>query len=227
MPTINDRVLREGLVMDGSAWWALAQGAWTTLWISGVAILLGVALGLGVALLRSAKIPVIGQVLTLYISIVRATPMVTLILFLFVAAPSLGFDLDRRVIAIAALTINTTAFNAEIWRAAFETFSREQIEAAKAAGMTKVVMMRRIMLPQMLVTALPGLVNEMSLLVKSSPAIAMVGLVDLTRVTNRIAAVTYEPVPPILAAGLLYLVIIGLLVRVQRLADKHAQRLAV
>ena len=61
------------------------------------------------------------------------------------------------------------------------------------------------MLPQMAITSLPALVNEMSLLVKSSPAIAMVGLVELTRVSYRIGAVTYEPLPPILAAGALYL----------------------
>lgn len=213
--------------MDKSAWASLLEGTWTTLWISGVSILIGVAVGLAVALMRGLRIPILSQILSFYISVARATPLVTLVLFLFVAMPSLGLDIDRRVIAIAALTINTTAFNAEIWRAALEFFPREQIEAAKAAGMTKGLMMRRIMLPQMLVTSLPGLVNEMSLLVKSSPAIAMVGLVDLTRVTNRIAAVTYEPLPPILAAGLIYLGLIGILVRMQRIADKYAQRLAM
>lgn len=213
--------------MDKSAWASLLEGTWTTLWISGVSILIGVAVGLAVALMRGLRIPILSQILSFYISVARATPLVTLVLFLFVAMPSLGLDIDRRVIAIAALTINTTAFNAEIWRAALESFPREQIEAAKAAGMTKGLMMRRIMLPQMLVTSLPGLVNEMSLLVKSSPAIAMVGLVDLTRVTNRIAAVTYEPLPPILAAGLIYLGLIGILVRMQRIADKYAQRLAM
>ena len=153
--------------------------------------------------------------------------MVTLVLFLFVAAPSLGWEVDPRLVAVAAMTINTTAFNAEIWRSAFATFPREQIEAAKAAGMTRSLMLRRIMLPQMLVTSLPGLVNEMSLLVKSSPAVAMVGIVDLTRVTNRIGAVTYEPLPPILAAGAMYLLIIGALVRLQRVADTRARRLAM
>jgi polar amino acid transport system permease protein len=213
--------------MDASFWSALLNGAWTTLWVSGLSIGLGVSMGLGVAMLRGARIPLIGQALTLYVSVVRATPLVTLVLFLFVAAPSLGWDIDRRVIAVAAMTINTTAFNAEIWRSSFATFPREQIEAAKAAGMTKGLMLRRIMLPQMLVTSLPNLVNEMSLLVKSSPAIAMVGLVDLTRVSYRIGAVTYEPLPPILAAGAMYLLIIGALVQLQRVADRHARRLAM
>lgn len=213
--------------MEGSDWFTLLHAAWTTVWISGISIILGVALGLVVAMLRAAKIPVVSQFLAVYVSLIRATPMVTLVLFLFVIAPSIGWEVDPRVVAIAAMTINTTAFNAEIWRGALASFSREQVEAAKAAGMTTGLTLRRIMLPQMMTTSLPGLVNEMSLLVKSSPAIAMIGIVDLTRVTNRIAAVTYDPLPPILAAGLLYILIIGGLVRFQRIADSRAKRLAM
>jgi polar amino acid transport system permease protein len=213
--------------MDSSDWITLLYAAWTTIWVSGISIVLGIILGLVVAMLRAAKIPVVSQALAVYVSLIRATPMVTLVLFLFVIAPSIGWEIDARVVAIAAMTINTTAFNAEIWRGALTSFSREQLEAAKAAGMTTGLTLRRIMLPQMLTTSLPGLVNEMSLLVKSSPAIAMIGIVDLTRVTNRIAAVTYDPLPPILAAGLLYILIIGGLVRFQRIADSRAKRLAM
>jgi polar amino acid transport system permease protein len=213
--------------MDSSDWITLLYAAWTTIWVSAISIVLGIILGLIVAMLRAAKIPILSQALAVYVSLIRATPMVTLVLFLFVIAPSLGWEIDARVVAIAAMTINTTAFNAEIWRGALTSFSREQLEAAKAAGMTTGLTLRRIMLPQMLTTSLPGLVNEMSLLVKSSPAIAMIGIVDLTRVTNRIAAVTYDPLPPILAAGLLYILIIGGLVRFQRIADSRAKRLAM
>lgn len=213
--------------MDLNAWFTLFEGAWKTVWISGLSIVIGVAAGLVVAILRNARIPVLNTVIYYYISIIRATPMVTLVLFLFVTAPYLPVDIPRWAIAVAAMTINTTAFNAEIWRSALATFSREQVEAAKAAGMTRAMMMRRIMLPQMVITSLPGLVNEMTLLVKSSPAMAMVGLADLTRATNRIAALTYKPLPPILAAAVLYIILIGALVRLQRIADKYAQRLAM
>jgi polar amino acid transport system permease protein len=213
--------------VDINAWIALLNGAWTTLWVSALSMLLGVPAGLAVAMLRGARIPVLGPVLSLYISVVRAIPMVTLVLFLFVAGSAFELDFDIRVVAVAALTINTTAFNAEIWRSAFANFPREQIEAARAAGMTKWLMLRRIQLPQMLITSLPNLVNEMSLLIKSSPAIAMVGLVDLTRVTIRIGAVTFDPLPPILAAWGIYVLMIGGLVRLQRAADRYARRLAM
>ncbi len=213
--------------MNGQAWLLLLEGAWTTLWISGVAIAIGVSAGLGIALLRMARIPFLEQLLVLYTSLARATPLVTLVLFIFLSAPMFGINLDRNSAAILALALNTTAFNAEIWRAAFISFSREQKEAALACGMTEGVFFRRIMLPQMLTSSLPGLVNEMSFLIKGSPAIAIIGIVDLTRVTNRIAAVTYDPLPPIIAAALLYMVIIGVLLKLQSIAEKKANRLAM
>ncbi|WP_353979977.1 amino acid ABC transporter permease [Salinicola endophyticus] len=213
--------------MNASAWHMLLEGAWTTLWISGVSIAMGVTAGLILALIRLAKVPLIDQLLVLYISLARATPLVTLALFIFLSAPTFGLQLDRNVAGILALTLNTTAFNAEIWRSAFRNFSREQREAAMATGMTPWITFRRIMLPQMVITSLPGLINEMSFLIKGSPAIAVIGIVDLTRVTNRISAVTYEPLPPILVACVLYMAIIGGLVWAQRVAERRANRLAV
>ena len=213
--------------MDSTAWSMLLNGAWVTLWISGVSIALGVTLGLIIALIRSAKIPFVHQLLGLYISIARATPLVTLVLFIFLTAPTLGINMDRAIAGILALTLNTTAFNAEIWRSAFNNFSNDQREAALAVGMTPGVYFRRIMLPQIVITSLPSLVNEMSFLIKGSPAIAVIGIVDLTRVTNRISAVTYEPLPPILAAGVLYMLIIAALVWFQRVAERKANRLAM
>ncbi|RWU19099.1 ABC transporter permease [Pseudomonas alkylphenolica] len=213
--------------MNGQAWLLLFEGAWTTLWISATAIAIGVVLGLAIALVRMAKVPFVDQLLVLYISLARATPLVTFVLFLFLSAPTFGINMNRNTAAIVAMTLNTAAFNAEIWRAAFLSFSREQKEAALACGMTSGVFFRRIMLPQMITTSLPGLVNEMSFLIKGSPAIAVIGIVDLTRVTNRIAAVTYDPLPPILAAALLYMLIISALLKLQAMAEKKANRLAM
>lgn len=212
--------------MDVMAWQLLIEGAWTTLWISGLAILCGVIIGLFIAFVRMMKLPVIDQLLVVYISLARATPLVTLVLFLFLSLPTVGINLDKTVAAIVALTLNTSAFNAEIWRNAFRNFPREQREAAESVGMRRWTWFRHIMLPQMWIESLPALVNEMSFLIKGSPAIAVIGVVDLTRVTNRISSVTYEPLSPILAAALLYIIIIGLLLRLQGLAERKAKRLA-
>ena len=213
--------------MDQAALLTLLAGAWTTAWISVLAIAAGVPLGLGLALLREARVPVVSQAIVLYVSLGRATPLVTLVLFIFFGAPALGLELDRYAAAFLTLVLNTAAFNAEVWRASLRGFPREQVEAARAGGMRRGLMFRRIMLPQMWITSLPGLINEMTFLIKASPAIAVIGVVDLTRATNRIAAVTYEPLPPILAAAILYMLGIGILVRLQRLFDARARRLAM
>lgn len=212
--------------MDSMAWQLLIEGAWTTLWISGLAIAFGVVTGLIIAFIRMMKIPVVDQILVIYISLARATPLVTLVLFLFLSLPTLGINMDKTLAAIVALTLNTSAFNAEIWRNAFRNFPRAQREAAESVGMRHWTYFRYIMLPQMWIESLPALVNEMSFLIKGSPAIAVIGVVDLTRVTNRISSVTYEPLSPILAAGLLYVVIIGLLLKLQSMAERKAKRLA-
>ena len=213
--------------MYAQTWKMLWDGACVTAWISGISIALGVVIGLGLALLRMARIPILDQILATWISLARSAPLVTLTLFIFLAAPGFGMTLDRELVAITALTINTSAFNAEIWRGAVQSFSKEQREAAQACGMSSSLMFRRIMLPQMVVASLPGLVNEMSFLIKGSPAVAIIGLVDLTRVTNRIAAVTYEPLPPMLAAAAIYMVMVALLIKVQAIAERRANRLAL
>ncbi|MFV0576800.1 MAG: amino acid ABC transporter permease [Vibrio sp.] len=211
--------------MDSYAWIQLAEGAWATAWICLVSIALGISIGLVIAIVRMMKLPFIDQLLGIYVSWARATPLVTLALFIFLTFPSFGIQLDKNISAILALTLNTAAFNAEIWRNAFMNFSRGQMEAAEAIGMQRVTYFRRIMFPQMVLVSLPALINEMSFLIKGSPAIAVIGVVDLTRVTNRIAAVTYEPLTPILCAAVVYMLIIGLLVKLQSYAEVKTQYL--
>lgn len=204
----------------------LLQGAWVTVWISLIAIAGGIPLGLLLGMARISRIPVISQIVTIYISIGRATPLVTLVLFIFIGLPTLGISVDRYTASILTLLLNTACFNAEIWRSVYQSFPRAQLEAAKAVGMTQPQYFRRIMFPQMAFAATPGLVNEATLLIKASPAVAVIGIVDLTRVTNRIAAQTYEPLPPIIIAGIIYVVIIAGMVRLQRRFERRAARFA-
>lgn len=212
--------------MTAGGFQMLLDGAWTTIWISLLAIVSGVPIGFVLSLIRVSRFPVLSQIVVLYVSLGRATPLVTLALFLFVTLPVFGVNIDKYTAGVVALTLNTASFNTEVWRSAYLAFPQSQIEAARAMGMTRALYFRRIMLPQMWYAALPSLVNEMTLLIKASPAIAVIGVVDLTRVTNRIAAQTYEPLPPILIAGVMYILFIGVLVRLQRHLEKRAERYA-
>jgi His/Glu/Gln/Arg/opine family amino acid ABC transporter permease subunit len=200
---------------------AFAQGAVVTVTLSFVGILLGLPIGLGLALIRWANVPVAAWVVTLYVSVLRATPLVTLLLLLFFALPNIGVPINPYSAAILALVMNTSAFNCEIWRAALINFPKDQYEAAQAVGMRAEQRFRRIVLPQIVRQSLPALVNEMSLLIKVTPVLAVVGVVDITRAAVRIGAETYEPLPPFLVAVAIYVPIVFALVSLQRWIERR------
>jgi His/Glu/Gln/Arg/opine family amino acid ABC transporter permease subunit len=195
---------------------SLLLGALTTVSLSLTGILLGIPLGLGLALVRWARLPVLRHMVIALVSVFRATPAVTTMLLFFFVLPTLGIPVNAVAAAILTLTINTAAFNSEIWRAALEEFPREQMEAAKSIGMRANQRFYRIVLPQIVRSCLPALVNEMTLLVKASPAIAVVGVVDITRAAARIGADTYEPLPPFLIAFVFYGAFVLVFVRLHR-----------
>jgi His/Glu/Gln/Arg/opine family amino acid ABC transporter permease subunit len=200
---------------------AFAQGAVVTVTLSFVGILLGLPIGLGLALIRWANVPAAAWVVTLYVSVLRATPLVTLLLLLFFALPNIGVPINPYSAAILALVMNTSAFNCEIWRAALMNFPKDQYEAAQAVGMRAEQRFRRIVLPQIVRQSLPALVNEMSLLIKVTPVLAVVGVVDITRAAVRIGAETYEPLPPFLVAVAIYVPIVFALVSLQRWIERR------
>ena len=205
-------------------YFSLLQGAAVTVSLSLIGILLGVPLGLALALVRWARVPVLSRAIAAYVSVLRATPLVTFTLLVFFALPNVGIPIDPVPAAIVALAMNTSAFNCEIWRAALADFPKTQLDAATAAGMTPGLAFRRIVFPQIWRVSLPGLVNEMTLLIKSSPAIAVTGIVDITRAAVRIGAQTYEPLPPFLVATVLYFIVILGFVRAQHLIESHMVR---
>jgi His/Glu/Gln/Arg/opine family amino acid ABC transporter permease subunit len=207
--------------MNGGDIAAIFQGAIVTVTLSLVGILIGLPIGLGLALLRWANVPLVAKVVTLYVSVLRATPLVTLLLLLFFALPNIGVPINPISAAILALVMNTSAFNCEVWRAALMNFPRDQYEAAKSVGMRAEQRFRRIVLPQIVRVSLPGLVNEMSLLIKVTPVLAVVGVVDITRAAVRIGAQTYEPLPPFLVAMALYAPIVFALVSLQRWIERR------
>jgi His/Glu/Gln/Arg/opine family amino acid ABC transporter permease subunit len=200
---------------------ALLAGAGNTIAISAIAIVLGSPLGLMLALIRWAKVPGLDRPVAVLVSLLRATPSVTLMLLVYFALPALGLELPRVGAAVATLALGSMAYNCEIWRGALLTFPKDQLDAAKALGMRRNLRLHHIVLPQLVRSALPALVNEMTLLIKVSPAIAVIGVTDVTRAAVRIGASTYQPVPPFTAALVIYLVIIGALVLAQRLFENH------
>jgi His/Glu/Gln/Arg/opine family amino acid ABC transporter permease subunit len=171
-------------------WVSLLQGAGITVLVSLLGIAIGLPLGLTLAVIRWLRVPVLARGVAIYVSMVRAAPAVTLALLIFFALPSAGLEIDPLPAGIATLAISTSAFDCEIFRGGLLAFPRDQVEAALAFGMPAMLRFRRIILPQVVRVVRPALINEMTLLIKASPAIAVTGTVDITRAAFRIGADT-------------------------------------
>ena len=213
--------------MTSGAFLTLLDGALVTLAACAAGVAIGMPLGLLFAVARWVDLRFFGRSVAIYVSVVRSTPVVTLALLVFFGLPSLGIEIGSTVAAIILLAVNTSAFNCEVWRSGLNTFQTDQIEAAKAFGMTSTQLFRRIIFPQLWRQCLPALINEVTMLIKSSPAIAVIGVVDITRAAIRVGAETYDPIPPMLAATLLYCVIIASTIVLQRvLENRHMRRVS-
>jgi His/Glu/Gln/Arg/opine family amino acid ABC transporter permease subunit len=205
---------------------ALAAGAANTVAISLLAIVIGTPLGLGLALIRWGRVPGLDPAVAVLVSLLRATPAVTLVLLVYFALPTVGFEVPRFAAGVATLTLGSMAYNCEIWRAALLALPLDQLDAARAFGMPRGLRLRLIVLPQIGRAALPALVNEMTLLIKVSPAVAVIGVTEVTRAAVRIGAATYNPIPPFLVALAIYLFVIGAFVAAQRMLERRAGQFA-
>lgn len=207
--------------MNAFDYWSIAQGALATVVLSVASIVAGVPLGLALALVRWARVPFLHRLVVAYVSLIRSCPAVTLTLLIFFALPQFGISLDPTPAAILALTISTAAFNCEIWRAALMNFPRDQYDAALAFAMPRSLRFRRIVMPQIWRASLPGLVNEMTLQIKSTPAVAVIGIVEITRAALRVGARTYDPLPPFVFALVIYGLIVFVLIKAQRMIERR------
>jgi len=199
----------------------LLNGLATTVTVSGAAIVAGIPLGLMIAAGRTSRNRILRFLCGVYASFVRAVPMVTFVMLIYFGLPALGIAFDPLPASVFALTLNTAAFNSEIWRAGIVDFPGGQIEAARAFGMTRRKAFWRIMFPQLWRRSLSPLANEMTLLIKASPAIAVIGVVDLSRKARQIAESTYEPLPPFLAAVAIYGAVLIVLVLAARALERR------
>ena len=203
--------------------WTVVQGAGVTILVSLASLAVGLPLGLGLALARWSRVPVLDPAAAVLVSLLRAIPAVTLVLLVYFALTDFGLSLTPFEAAVATLGLGTMAFTCEVLRGALLALDRDQLDAALSVGMGRVLRMRRVILPQVFRMALPGLVNEVTLLIKASPAVAVIGLVEATRAAVRIGAATYEPIPPLLLALALYVAIIACFVLLQRTLERRAR----
>jgi polar amino acid transport system permease protein len=182
----------------------MLDGSGITLQIFFITLALSLPLGLLVALARISGIRPLGFAMEVYIWLMRGTPLMLQLLFVYFALPMVGILLPDLAAALLAFTLNYAAYFAEIFRSGIQSIERGQYEAAKTLGMTYIQTMRRIIIPQMLKRVLPPISNETINLVKDTSLIYILAMNDLLRVARTIVQREFD-MTPFVIAGVFYL----------------------
>ena len=188
----------------------MLEGSGITLEIFCVTLALSLPLGLFVALGRLSHFRPLSRILEIYIWIMRGTPLMLQLLFVYFALPMVGILLPDIAAALLAFVLNYAAYFAEIFRSGIQAVPRGQFEAARALGMSAPLTMRRIVLPQVLRITLPPVSNETINLVKDTSLVYILAMNDLLRVARTIVQREFD-MTPFLIAGIFYLVMTAVL----------------
>lgn len=172
----------------------LAEGMLITLKLTFVSAFFGLILGMVIALFRLSSIKIFSWFSLLYITLFRGTPLLLQILFVYFALPTLleaygsTFVLDSFNAGVLALSLNSAAYLAEIYRAGILSIPKGQTEAARALGLSKHQTMMKVVIPQTYRRIIPPIVNELSALTKETSLVSVISLSELLYVTQRIGA---------------------------------------
>jgi polar amino acid transport system permease protein len=203
----------------------LIAGTGVTLQVFLLTYVIAVPLGLGLALIRISRFGVLSGIVNGYIWLMRGTPLMLQMLFIYFAlpfVPVIGVRLPDFPAAIVAFVLNYAAYFAEIFRAGIQSIDRGQYEGARVLGLSYPQTMRRIVLPQVLKRILPPMSNETITLVKDTSLIYVLAMNDLLRAARGIVQRDFTTTPFVVAAAFYLLMTLVLTLAFQRLERKYA-----
>lgn len=198
----------------------LMEGLGVTLMVSLCAIILGVTVGLFLTVLRMTDIGPLKILVRIYVSFMRGTPLLIQIFVIFYALAFTGLEIPAFQSGVIALSLNSGAFTSEILRGGLNAIPKGQYEAAEALGMSRFQILRRIIFPQVFRICIPQLTNEFIAVIKGSPLVSVITVVELTRTAQRFVSTTFQPIPIYLTAAAIYLIVISLLELVVQWQEK-------
>ena len=184
----------------------LIPGIKVTIPLTVLSFAVSLVLGLLLALVLVARIPVLKTIAFIYIWIFRGTPLIVQLFIIFFGLPGLGIMIEAFPAAVLAFGLNLAAYNAEVFRSAIDAIPTGQMEAAYMVGLTYPQAMTRIVLPQAFKIAFPSLFNNLISLLKDTSLASSITVVELFTSAQQIAARTYEPFALYCEAALIYLV---------------------
>ncbi len=181
----------------------LLKGLPITLSLTGLSGLIGVGIGLILALMKISKNKLFRWFALVYIDLFRGTPLLLQIMIVYYALP---LNIDAFSAAIIALSLNAAAYLAEIFRAGIESISRGQMEAALSVGMNYSQAMRYIIIPQTIRRIIPPTTNEIVALLKDTSLVMVIGLAEIVYKAKQIGSATANFLTPLMFAAILYLI---------------------
>ena len=201
-----------GLFLEGTA---------VTLGLTAVSSLLGIALGIAGACAFRSKHLWLRRLIAGYVEVIRNTPFIVQMFFLFFGLPSIGLRLSALQAAALAMTINLTAYAIEILRAGLEGVPPGQSEAGRSMGLSPLLIFGFIVLPQALANVYPALVGQITITMLESAVVSQIAVVDLTHVADYIQSRNFRSFETYLVITLIYLVLAVLMRRMMALAGRQ------
>lgn len=191
-------------------------------WSSGV--VLGIALGMLIAVAQVFGNRLVRAPLRVFIELIRSTPFLVQLFLLYYGGPSFGLSLDPIPAGILGLGVYGSVYFAEIFRSGFESVARGQLEAADCLGITRLQCIWRIQVPQMLVIILPALVNMITVLCKETAVLSIITIPELTMVLTGIGSETFAFVETLLMLCIGYLILVEACSRLGMLLETRVGR---
>ncbi|NLZ54167.1 MAG: amino acid ABC transporter permease [Thermoanaerobacteraceae bacterium] len=203
-----------------SIWPELFKGLVVSLQLSAGALLLGLAIGLPMALMRTYGKGLVKTFATSYIELIRGTPMIVQLFLIYYGLPDLGILLDRIPAAIIALGINSSAYQAEYFRGAILSIDEGQGMAAQALGMTKQQAILNIILPQALRLVLPPWSNEVIYMVKYTSVAFLIAVPELMARGKMIISETFKPLETLFWVGVIYVIVLSIIAKIVDIIER-------
>lgn len=196
------------------------KGIKITILISLIGVALGSILGAFVALMKLSKIKIISWIASIYIEILRGTPMLVQVFIVFFGiTAALGLDISALVCGTIAIVINSSAYIAEIIRAGINAVDKGQMEAARSLGLNYRQTMKSVIMPQAIKNILPALGNEFVTLIKESSIVSTIGVGEIMFNAQVVQGISFDPFTPLIVAAALYFVLTFVLTRIMNMIE--------
>ncbi len=222
LQSIRDNYLDFGLVFQNMD--VILQALLVTLSLALLAEVIGIVLGLALSLLKIARSRLLSFPAQLYIDLFRGTPLLIQIIIIYFTTPLIGIRFTSLFYAgLAALSLNSAAYVAEIFRSGIQSIDKGQMEAGRASGLSYAQTMRFIIVPQAFRRVIPPLTNEFVMLIKDTSLVSVIGLAELLRAARVLQSATFNGTP-LIAAALLYLAICLPLIYLTNVLERRLNR---